>query len=545
MGPLPITGPIAMTTTSRLNLPYLQSNQAQKHVTLNESLRRLDTLVQTRVLSSTLMAPPAEPNDGDAYIVPAGATGTWETYLPHALAVFVDGGWQTFDAIAGLTVFDVSEDSLRVYTGSAWVDVVSPSSTTPDTAPLFGVNTQADTVNRLAVKADSELLSHDDVTPGSGDARKIINRADTANTASVVFQTDYAGSAEFGLLGNDAFGLKTSADGAAWSDAVTIDVSSGFTGIAETAPQSPLHVSGPTLISHPAPLSPVWSRHSADLLQLRGGNSTSAGAAMHILGGVSGYGEVVFGTPDAGFRGRIRYDFEEDELLFYRAGAVVGKISTSFESTNAATPVFKITKTGGTGGTGRISFSQVPDQKAAQFRINWDAQSFGAFEWWAPTNGANGQSLAAELGHDEIRFMRDVTVDQGLVVGQPAGGSLGAGTVHAEAVYDDNALLSCYVLEQAVLGEVGEATWDARAPSGHHAPLRQFMARIGTPHDPLTLDGYAAHWRTKGHLTSMPNEAKLSEPTLPTGAWIQRLIETVEIHAVLIERLNQALKARD
>ncbi len=31
-----------MTETPNLALPYLQSQQAQKHVTLNETLRRLD-----------------------------------------------------------------------------------------------------------------------------------------------------------------------------------------------------------------------------------------------------------------------------------------------------------------------------------------------------------------------------------------------------------------------------------------------------------------------------------------------------------------------
>lgn len=39
--------------------------------------RALDTLVQPHVLSATTTAPPATPAEGDAYVVPTGATGDW------------------------------------------------------------------------------------------------------------------------------------------------------------------------------------------------------------------------------------------------------------------------------------------------------------------------------------------------------------------------------------------------------------------------------------------------------------------------------------
>ena len=42
-----------MSNTSSLVLPYLAVGQAQKHVTVNESLRRLDALVQLSVVSAT------------------------------------------------------------------------------------------------------------------------------------------------------------------------------------------------------------------------------------------------------------------------------------------------------------------------------------------------------------------------------------------------------------------------------------------------------------------------------------------------------------
>lgn len=86
----------------------------------------------------------------------------------------------------------------------------------------------------------------------------------------------------------------------------------------------------------------------------------------------------------------------------------------------------------------------------------------------------------------------------GIVAGSPTGGDKGVGTINAEAVYD-NALLSCYVLDQAIDGRVGLDKWDVRIPdrnvsqaatiARHHEPARRFVARIGRSHDPLTLDG--------------------------------------------------------
>jgi hypothetical protein len=45
-----------MSNTSNLVLPYLAVGQAQKHVTVDESLRRLDALVQLSVVSATTSA---------------------------------------------------------------------------------------------------------------------------------------------------------------------------------------------------------------------------------------------------------------------------------------------------------------------------------------------------------------------------------------------------------------------------------------------------------------------------------------------------------
>lgn len=66
-----------MATTTKMLLTFLEASQAQKHVTVNEALRRLDALVQVSVIDRDLTTPPGSPADGDTYIPAATATGDW------------------------------------------------------------------------------------------------------------------------------------------------------------------------------------------------------------------------------------------------------------------------------------------------------------------------------------------------------------------------------------------------------------------------------------------------------------------------------------
>jgi len=87
----------------------------------------------------------------------------------------------------------------------------------------LGINTDADEINRFAVKSDAILFSHDDVTPGSGDLRHVFNKADSSNNASLLFQTGFSGRVELGLLGNNDFSLQVSNDGSEFKTALKVD----------------------------------------------------------------------------------------------------------------------------------------------------------------------------------------------------------------------------------------------------------------------------------------------------------------------------------
>ena len=81
-----------MTDTPELSLPLLQPAQAQKHVTVNEALVRLDGLAQLRLASVSTGTPPGGVAEGSVYAVPPGAVNAWAGEDGN-LAIAANGGW--------------------------------------------------------------------------------------------------------------------------------------------------------------------------------------------------------------------------------------------------------------------------------------------------------------------------------------------------------------------------------------------------------------------------------------------------------------------
>lgn len=105
----------------RLGLPYVAAGQAQKHVTVNEAFARLDGLVQTAVVSRTVPAQPANPDDGALYILPAAATGAaWGSEDEGALMRVEASGWRRLDPRIGHIVWVADEAAALVFDGGDW-----------------------------------------------------------------------------------------------------------------------------------------------------------------------------------------------------------------------------------------------------------------------------------------------------------------------------------------------------------------------------------------------------------------------------------------
>jgi hypothetical protein len=118
-----------MNETVRLRLPLVQAAQAQKHVTVNEALLRLDALSLLELQSRSLPTPPAAPSAGATYGVPAGATGAWAGKAGE-LAFWVNGGWEHASARKGWRAWIVDEAASAVFDGVEWATgagAVSPA----------------------------------------------------------------------------------------------------------------------------------------------------------------------------------------------------------------------------------------------------------------------------------------------------------------------------------------------------------------------------------------------------------------------------------
>lgn len=412
-------------------------------------------------------------------------------------SVWIDGTglkiYMCFDASVGAAV---------------WIEAAGGG----ETADKFGINTTADATNRLAVKSDGVLFSHDDVTPGNDDCVVKVNKKAVGDTGSVQYQTNGSGRAELGLTGDDDFHIKVSPDNfTSVFEALLIDKDNGKIAL--------------------------------------GGGAPDAQATLSIKGTATG------ANPDLVLYGEAKGRFQNFDVY-------------SGDQTFHA-PYFQMRRARGSLATP----ANVADGDTVA-GIPIQVYANGAFTTRARIQAEVNGTVSGSTAPVDLYFATGTTgetermrihSDGSVVVGAPTGGAKGAGTVNAQAVYDDNTLLTCYVFDQALDGTVDPAKWDARVPDRHvverdpatneirrdeiivrdHEPLRKFAARIGTQYDPLTLDGYAKHWKDKRHLTAMPNEAAFDPVNgqLTAGEWIQRLVETVEIQAVLIEQLNARVKA--
>ena len=275
-----------MTSTGHLGLPYIDAAQSQKHVTHNETLRGLDMVVHLSVLSRNVLSPPILPGADTRYLIGTAATGVFAGYDGY-VAAFQDGAWSFKAPQTGWRIYVEAEFSVLVFDGSVWRDL-GWAIHALDNLTRCGVGTAADVINPLSAKLNAALFTARGVAEsGTGDMRFKLNKEAVTNVLSQLYQTNYSGRAEIGLIGNDHFHIKVSSDGAVWKDALDVDPASG----AVSFPN------GATGVALPPPAF-QWSG-----TQLRFQNPDGSWGAWVNLQGVTGAAGAAGATGAAGTTG--------------------------------------------------------------------------------------------------------------------------------------------------------------------------------------------------------------------------------------------------
>lgn len=126
-----------MTETARHKLPLLAVSQAQKEITHNEALMRIDALLHAVAQSELASAPAATDADiGKCWLVGASPTGAW-TGKSQQLAVWIGGDWRFCPPVEGMRLRLLSSNTCRVYSGGVWI--AAPAITDPANGAVVDV----------------------------------------------------------------------------------------------------------------------------------------------------------------------------------------------------------------------------------------------------------------------------------------------------------------------------------------------------------------------------------------------------------------------
>lgn len=205
-------------------LPELSASQNQKYLTVNQTFRRLDVLVNLTVFNRTVTAPPGGPSDGDRYIVAGTATGDF-TGQENNVAMFLGSDWIFFTPSEGWRAYDQGADEFILFDGSNWVvNGVSTGSLSDGSINLLGIAATPDSTNRFSVTSPGVLFNAE-----TDDFRLTFNKATAGDDVGFLLQTGFSTRALIGLLSNDDFTIKVTPDGSSFFDALVIDKDDGST----------------------------------------------------------------------------------------------------------------------------------------------------------------------------------------------------------------------------------------------------------------------------------------------------------------------------
>jgi hypothetical protein len=287
-------------STTHLSLPLIEPAQAQKHVTHNEALFLLDAVTHLAVSYRNATSPPATPIEGQRLLVDDAPTGAF-VGAAGKIATFLAGEWTFLTPKAGWRVYVESDAMLLVHDGATWRILDSLIRNLSQLATL-GVGTTADAATPLAARLNQILVTAKPVVDGgSGDVRVYLNKESGARTASHIYETNYSARVEAGIIGDDHYRVKVSADGGTWRDGIIVDATTGGVSFPGGGPAKI------RIFTTSASYTPSPGARLIETLLFGGGGGGGGGAS-------SATGSATAGGAGGGGGGRTRASFAASAL---------------------------------------------------------------------------------------------------------------------------------------------------------------------------------------------------------------------------------------
>jgi len=154
--------------TLKYNIPEIIVGQAQKEVTHNEGLYYIDALLKNPIIADNVTTPPATPNEGDFYIVPVGATGSWAGQ-DNKIAGYINNVWVFFTPFNGMSFFSIQYNDYIYYDGTNWVQYLS----------TIGLNNYQSKIQNIIINQESTANGGASVVGYNKKLLNIVHRDDT------------------------------------------------------------------------------------------------------------------------------------------------------------------------------------------------------------------------------------------------------------------------------------------------------------------------------------------------------------------------------
>lgn len=185
------------------NFPELEAAENQKYLVVNQAFRQFDGLLNLTVLNRTITAPPANPNEGERYIIGSNPTGTFVGHT-NKVIVQVGGRWIFFTPQQGWRAYDQGANEFILYNGTSWGLLNTGGGGALTRLELLGINTTANTSARLRAETTGvEFVAETESIYQS------LAKTSASGYCAVDFIDAGSNRARMGLIGNNNFSIHT------------------------------------------------------------------------------------------------------------------------------------------------------------------------------------------------------------------------------------------------------------------------------------------------------------------------------------------------